>query len=120
MNIIKKSAIALLIILAAPLALACDYPSKPANLPDGTSATKEEMLAAVKTIQKYQEVMTAYLSCIEANAVVSGQAIDPEDKAAKKQHDEMVTKKYNAAVDEQTLVVEEFNAQIRAFKAQSK
>lgn len=101
-----------------PGAFACDYPSRPDNLPDGRSATKEEMLAGVTLIKEYQEKMDSYLSCIEADEIVSIQAVG-DDEEAKKQSKAMFDKKYNAAVDEQTLTVEEFNAQIRAYKAQS-
>lgn len=107
------------LVFSAPLALACDYPSRPDNLPDGATATKEDMLEGVKTINSYQEKMGVYLECIEANQVVALQAIDDGDDDARKQSTDMFNKKYNAAVEEQTLSVEEFNAQIRAYKAQS-
>ena len=46
--------------------------------------------------------------------------IDPEDADAKARRDrKCLIKKYNAAVEEQTMVVEEFNAQIRAYKSRS-
>jgi len=89
-------------------------------MPDGKTATKEQMLAGVKLINEYQESMKIYLSCIEAKEVVSVQALDADDQEAKQQSDEMFSKKYNAAVDEQSLVVEEFNVQIRAYKSRSK
>lgn len=104
-------------LLAAPLVNACDYPSRPADMPDGATASKEEMLEGVKKINAYQESMATYLECIEADQVVALQAIDDSDKDAVAQSKEMFNKKYNAAVDEQTLSVEEFNAQIRAYKA---
>ena len=101
----------------APLALACDYPAPPKDLPDGTSASKEEMIAGVKVISAYQAEMTSYLDCIEANQIVALQAIADDDEDAKEQRMLMFDKKYNAAVDEQTKTVELFNAEIRAYKA---
>ena len=102
---------------AASTALACDYPVVPKNLPDGETASKEEMLAGVKVIAAYQEAMGEYLSCIEANEIVATQALADDDEEGKQQRLSMFNKKYNAAVDEQTRTVEEFNAEIRAFKA---
>lgn len=102
------------------MAVACDYPSRPDSMPDGATASKEEMLAGVAMINDYQGAMSDYLACIEADQVVADQAIDETDADAKQQNNEMFNKKYNAAVDEQTLFVEEFNAQIRAYKAKSK
>ena len=108
------------IIFAAPLAFACDYPAPPKNLPDGASSSKDEMIAGVKLISAYQENMTEYLACIEADEIVATQALADSDEDGKAQRKELFDKKYNAAIDEQTLAVEEFNAQIRAFKAQAK
>ena len=105
---------------AAPFALACDYPTPPKNLPDGASASKEEMLAGVKTIAAYQQTMSEYLACIEADQIAATQALADDDEEGKKQLKTMSNKKYNAAVDEQTRTVEVFNAEIRAYKARSK
>lgn len=120
MNILTKTIISLAVVFATPIALACDYPSRPDTLPDGATASKDDMMAGVKVINEYQSAMSEYLSCMEADQIVAAKAIDETDDKAKKQQKEMFNKKYNAAVDEQTLVVEEFNAQIRAYKAQSK
>jgi len=120
MNILAKTIAVAAFVLAAPCAYACDYPSHPDKLPDGATASKEEMIAGVKMINTYQASMSEYLSCIEAAQIVASQSIPSDDKDAKKQRKEMFDKKYNAAVDEQTLWVEEFNAQIRAYKARGK
>ncbi len=116
MNRILKIALSTSLVFFASTALACDYPAPPKELPDGTKATKDEMFAGVKLISAYQEKMTEYLSCIEADEVVAIQAIG-DDEEAKEQRKMMFDKKYNAAIDEQTKTVEEFNAEIRAYKA---
>jgi len=120
MNKMTKVLISIALIAAAPLALACDYATPPKELPDGTSASKEEMLAGVKMIADYQEKMSAYLTCLEADEIVAMQSLGEEDGDAKEKLKTMSNKKYNAAVDEQTRTVELFNAEIRAFKARSK
>ncbi len=106
------------LMFVAPLALACDYPAPPGDMPDGASSEKQEMLEGVKKISAYQEKMTEYLACIEADEVVALQALADDD--AKKQREDMFEKKYNAAVEEQTRVVEQFNIEIRAFRDRSK
>lgn len=103
-------------LLLMPAAFACDYPAPPKDLPDGNSSSKEEMITGVKNIAAYQESMSTYLDCIEAGEVVAVQALG-EDKDAQKQRKKMFDKKYNAAVDQQTKTVEEFNAEIREFKS---
>lgn len=100
--------------------MACNYPAPPKDLPDGDTAEKDQMLAAVKLIAAYQESMSEYLACIEADEVVALQALDDGDAAGKKRRKSMFDKKYNAAVDEQTRAVEKFNAEIRDYKARPK
>ena len=119
MTNISRILIATTLILAAPFVFACDYPAPPKSLPDGASSTKDEMLAGVKMISAYQEDMTTYLACLEADEVVAVQALADDDEEGKEQHAMMSEKKYNAAVEEQTRTVEEFNAQIRAYKTRS-
>ncbi len=116
MTKMTKAIVSVILMFSASFAFACDYPSAPKNLPDGNTATKDEMLAGVKVIAEYQEAMETYLSCIEADEVVALQAMSDDDEG-KAQRKQMFDKKYNAAVDEQTRTVERFNAQIRAYKA---
>ena len=120
MNKMTKILISIVLMTAAPFALACDYPAPPKNLPEGASASKQEMLAGVKMIAAYQETMSEYLTCIEADEIVATQALADDDEEGKKQLKTMSNKKYNAAVDEQTRTVELFNAEIRAYKARSR
>ncbi len=119
MTMMKKVCVSAAFLLFGFQAIACDYPPSPKNLPNGSTATKDEMLAGVKVISKYQEDMATYLSCIEAEEVVAMQALADDDEEAKKQRKEMFDKKYNAAVDEQTRTVEQFNVEIRAYKAKA-
>jgi hypothetical protein len=116
MSMMNKLILSAAIAFAAPVAVACDYPPRPNDLPNGATASKQQMLDGVKTIKAYQEAMGTYLSCIEADQAVAAQNFESADKETKKQSEEMFNKKYNAAVEEQTLSVEEFNAQIRAYK----
>jgi hypothetical protein len=118
MNKMTKVLIFLALVFVTPLALACDYPAPPKSLPDGSSATKDEMLAGVKTISAYQETMAVYLACIEADQIVATQALADDDEEGKTRKQSNFDKKYNSAVDEQTKTVEKFNLEIRAFKAQ--
>ncbi len=120
MNKMIRAVVAAVFFLSGPIVLACDYPSRPADLPDGATASKDEMFVGVKAINAYQSAMQTYLECIEADEVVAVTGMDDVDEEAKKKRASMFNKKYNAAVDEMTLTVEQFNAQIRAYKQQSK
>ena len=71
---------------------------------------------ASKSLLRIRKSWRPILSCIESEEIVAIQALG-DDEEAKEQRETMFEKKYNAAVDEQTRTVEQFNAEIRAFKA---
>ena len=83
MNKMIKTIVSVVFMFSTSLAIACDYPPSPKDLPNGSTASKEEMLAGVKLIAEYQENMSAYLSCIEAEEVVSLQSLADDDEDGK-------------------------------------
>ena len=115
MNIITRSLITATFVLSAPLALACDYPQR-VGVPNGTTATKEQMIEGQRGIKDYLASMEEYLACIEAAEQETVAGLNATDEATKQQRIEMFNKKYNAAVEEMNLVAEEFNVQVRAYK----
>jgi len=113
------AAIAATILLASPLALACDYPSR-ADLPDGASASKADMLAGQKSVKAFMASMEEYLACIETEEQEAVTAlVEPGDTELASREAAMI-KKYNAAVEDMELVAAKFNEQVRAYKAQSR
>lgn len=115
----KISVIFVVALLAAPFAFGCDYPQR-ADVPDGATATKDEMIAGQRGIKSYMSAMEEYLSCIEVAEQQTIADTEESDEAVKQQRIDMYNKKYNAAVDEMNLVAEEFNAQVRVYKERSK
>jgi hypothetical protein len=111
-------AAATLFLAAAPAGLACDYPQR-AEVPDGATATKDEMLAGQAAVKDYMTAMETYLACIEKaekDTVASMPDITDEERASR---DAALTKKYNAAVQEMELVAARFNEEVRAYKENS-
>ncbi len=119
MTNISISIICATILLSSPLAFACDYPHR-ADVPDGATATKEEMVEGQRGVKSYMSAMEEYLSCIEAAEQETVAGNEELDEAARQQRIEMYNKKYNAAVDEMNLVAEEFNMQVRAYKERNR
>lgn len=116
MNKTIRYAVGCCMLLAASLSLACDYPERP-NIPDGTKASKEELLAAKDAVSAYLADVDSYLTCIEnaeKEAVAALENPDPEDL---KRRDEMLSSKFDAANEEKALVGEQFNQQVRAYNA---
>ena len=119
MNIISKISIGALIMLAAPLTFACDYPERP-SIPDGSTASKDEMLAAKADITSYLAGVDEYLTCLESAEKAAVSEMSDPDPAELQRRDEMLSKKFDAANDEKALVGEEFNQQVRAYNAARK
>ncbi|HTU67095.1 MAG TPA: hypothetical protein VMF52_14195 [Steroidobacteraceae bacterium] len=84
----------LFMALSAP-AMACDRPDSPASLPNGGNASKEDMLAAKKAVDAFKASMEDYLACEKSPARI------------------------DAAQKELVKVADNFNAQVRAFKAKT-
>ncbi len=103
------------LFLASSMALACDYPDRP-HIPDGSQASKEELLAARNDVQAFFEEVDEYLRCIEDSAkaeLASGEASQEE----RQKRDEDLNRAFDAANGEKEMVGELLNKQIRAWNA---
>lgn len=87
--------VAILCAMGTTPVFACERPSAPSSIPDGATASKEDMLAAKKAVDAFKSGMEEYFTC--------------EKSAAKK----------DAAGAELVKVADRFNAQVKAFKAKS-
>lgn len=117
----KISCLILLAAFTAPSAwAACTYPTAPAKLPDGNTATREEMIAGKKQVETYNGEMNAFLACIkqEYDDSLAKQAATLTEEQ-KRQMATRYTAKNDAAVDELQGVAARFNEQLRVFKAKS-
>ena len=119
----KRSALATCVLLASLAASAaqatCIYPREPENIPDGATATYDQMVAAQQAVKQFDADISAYNACLEMEL----QAIlaDPNlDEARKAEFSTMQAKKNNAAVDHVTAVAARFNEQLHAFQEAKK
>ena len=100
---------------------ACTYPRAPDSLPDGNTASKEQMIAAKNDVSRYNNEMNAYLDCIklEINAATpkDPSKLSKDAKARADEQQKILTQKNNSAVDELQAVVGRFNDQLKAYKA---
>lgn len=112
--------LALFALLAAGAAQAtCIYPRAPDRVPDGKTATYEEMAAAQKAVQQFNEDINSYNACLdmEMSAVEQSGQFD-ENRLTEMRA--IQAKKNNAAVDEVQAIADEFNEQLRIFKSRDK
>src|SRR5210317_1551871 len=84
MNKLTKTAIFVAMIFAAQGALACDYPQR-IDVPNGATATKDEMIAGQKGVKTYMASMEEYLACIEADEAQAVLALNNVDEDTKRQ-----------------------------------
>jgi hypothetical protein len=120
----KKATLAMCFLLASLAAGAaqatCIYPREPDNIPDGATASYDEMVAAQQAVKQFDADITAYTACLDME-LQSMLAVDPPlDEARKNELSIMQAKKNNAAVDHATAVAARFNEQLRAYQAAKK
>jgi hypothetical protein len=85
-------------LTAAPVHADCPYPAAPEKLPDGSSATLEEMVAGQKAVTK------------------GGDQLKPQQKADMQK---VEAQKHNAAIDQLQSIADRFNEQVKVFKART-
>ena len=111
-----KAGCTVAVIIFAPLALAGDYPKR-VSLPNGSVATKEEMVAGQRSVKKSMVDMEDYLTCIAEQDEKIRAGIEDPDLLVEAQRDEMLVKKHNAAVEEMEILAADYNEAVRTYKA---
>jgi hypothetical protein len=106
------------LLISAPV-LACDYPERPA-IPDGTTASKDDMVAASADVKKYLADVDTYLTCIEGVEKEAIEAMENPTEEEIANRTENLDKRFAAANEEKALVGEMFNQQVRAYNAKAK
>ena len=113
------AALPFLLAMGATAEAACTYPQAPQSLPNGATATKEEMLAAQGGVKEYvKAVQETYLACLDAEkatAVAALDSMDPEYTQKKTALEAITAKKHNSALDELEAFVARWNAEKKAF-----
>jgi hypothetical protein len=116
MNSINQGIVTIALVLFAQAGFACEYPEN-VSMVNGSTATKEEMIATQAAVKKYVADMEVYLTCIvdeekSARALISDIELEEEQ-----QREEMLNKKYNAAVEQMERVAADFNSEVQSYKA---
>jgi acetaldehyde dehydrogenase (acetylating) len=114
MTKILKYSVGSFLFLVSSIALACDYPERP-SMPDGNTASKDELLAAKSSVQEFIAKVDQYLTCIESAEKEAAAALDNPSEEELQRRDDMLTMKFDAANEEKVLIGEQFNQQIRAY-----
>lgn len=89
----KIVSIAVLMAAFAAPTFACEKPTAPGSIPNGKTAAMDEMMAAKKSVDSFKKSMEEYLACEKSSA------------------------KLDRAQQELVRIADQFNEQVRAFKA---
>ena len=112
MKMMSQTLLALVVALMFSSAYAeCIIPET-VSVPDGATATEEEMLAGQKRVKQYIANVDAYLDCIDAEATAVGDEQTDEQRATYNQM-------YDASVDAEESIAAQFNAEVQAYKKNS-
>lgn len=96
----KALLLCLVLSLAAPACLAdCVAPGSSPEVPDGATAGRDAMLAALQAVKAYNAAVTTYVDCLRSTT-----------------HD---TGRIDLALDHLTKVADKFNAELHTFKTRT-
>ena len=119
-----KTVIATVLFAMPAFGFACEYPERP-TLPDGSTASKDQMIAAQTSVKAFLAAVDEYLTCIEEEekeAIAALPEIDESDEDAVKgreaeikRRDDLLSKRFDAANEEKFLFGEKWNQQVRAY-----
>jgi hypothetical protein len=102
----------------------CTHPTPPGKLPDGATASKQEMINGMMAVKAFDQAIKAYTDCLKLEHDTAVSKIDPTDaskaKSEKSSLDSVWAKKNDAAVDEDSAVAKQFNDQVKVFKEKNK
>ena len=116
-----KALLPVLLIAAAAATTAhadCTAPSTDVKIPDGNTASMDEMLAAKKAIQESNAAVETYTQCLktEQDAKIAAGGTDMKDEDKVKISTEY-TNRQNAEVAKLQKLADQFNLEVRNYKA---
>lgn len=109
------------LLATAAASAECSYPKAPSGLPDGATATQDQMVEGMKTIKEYNTQVTGYLNCLETEMNTRIEAAGPDAPADQVEQIKAIhNKRHNAAVEELESNAARFNEQVKVYKAREK
>lgn len=90
-------------------AVACEMPTM-IEVPNGETATLDEMVAARDAVIEYLAAMDEYLACVDRETAAEGDDAPEEFRR-------LMAQRYNSAVSEMETVAAAFNEELREFRA---
>ncbi len=105
---------ALTAVFAGPVLADCSAPDNNVQVPDGSTATKSEMIAAQKAVQAFDAAVKQYSDCLQQEQQAKIDAGGDKVKL-QKQYAEL----NNAQVEKVQQLADKFNVELKAYKAKN-
>jgi hypothetical protein len=93
------------LVTSVPAFADCTLPPPPSKIPDGATASQQEMVTAMNTLKEYNGDVNVYVKCLDFEAKQN--RISESDREQKN----------NSAVTQLQDIADKFNKQVRVFKA---
>jgi hypothetical protein len=106
--------VALAALSAGPVFADCAVPDNNVQIPDGSTATREEMVAAQKAVQAYDAAVKTYTDCLQQEQQQKLEAGGDKAKLQKQYAD-----LNNVQVEKVQQLAEKFNTELKAYKAKT-
>ncbi len=106
-------AFAALSVLSTAAARECEAPGPAPTVPDGSTATADQMQAAHVAVQNYVNTLQAHQDCLEAK--IKSSPAGTKAEVLQKMRDEG-----NAGIDQAQALSASYAAQVKVFKARTK
>jgi hypothetical protein len=104
-NGIGITVLAAALTFSAAAGATCQLPAPPSHIPDGISASEQEMAAAMRTLKQYNADVEDYNKCLEFE--------ERQNHISREQ----LAEHHDNAVATLASIVDRFNEQVRRYKA---
>jgi predicted phage gp36 major capsid-like protein len=108
----------LILSLVARSAFGCDFPD-PVSIPNGKTATKHEMAAAGRAMEKYFDQYEKYVACVESDTKTRRKSAVRSDISSSRLREEEAARKLNAAAAAIEDLAERFNKATADYESRS-
>jgi hypothetical protein len=107
-------------LLAGQAFAACQAPANSVKVPNGSKASKDEMLATQRAVKDYDAAVKTYADCLKSEQEEKLQAGGASLSEEQKQKINMeYAKRQNEEVDKLEKLAAKFNLELKAYKAKN-
>ena len=90
----------------------CNYPRKNFDIPTGKNTTEAEMIETMGKVKQFQSDLTVYRTCLDDELAKVSPDLESYEEIQR-----MNAQKYNASVEDEQKMAEEWGEAVRAFKS---